>query len=164
MSNAVANFTAKVSSDARRAGGQNSRPSALTPLHTTRPATSAVSFAALRLVAVQFVSGPISVTEPSQAALPDWPAMMTRAQLCGYLGVSWATLKGVLTVAPVDVGANLIRYRRDQVDEWVRSRPPRSQGTSAGNIAVHTEHLDSPTMDVRCSALERARRRADGRK
>lgn len=86
--------------------------------------------------------------------------MLSREQLCDYLGVSWSTLRSVLTVSPVDLGVNVIRYRRDQIDEWVRSRPPRF-----GKVPQVPEAaaFEASAPDTRLRALERARERANGR-
>ena len=120
---------------------------------------------ALTAVAVQFVSGPVELRPapaPPVLVRPDWPAMLTRAELCDYLGLSWSTLKHVLTVPPVDLGGSMIRYRRDQIDEWVKSRPPRlGRATQASAPVAHL--AEPPAPDTRLRALERARRRAQGR-
>ena len=87
---------------------------------------------------------------------------MSRAQLCDYLGVSWTTLKAILTVPPVDLGANVVRYRRDQIDEWVKSRPPRRQERDNASPPIQPDR-DDPSPDARLSALDRARQRAGGR-
>lgn len=86
--------------------------------------------------------------------------MLSRDQLCNYLGVSWSTLKSILTVPPVDLGAKVIRYRRDQIDEWVKSRPPL-QGRMPSTLQALAPEPAAP--DARLRALERARERAHGR-
>ena len=120
--------------------------------------------AALELVAIQFMSGPIAPPSadpanpvPTAPALPYWPAMLTRAQLCQYLGVSWSTLKGVLTVRPVDLGASVVRYSRAQIDDWIATRPPRVKGGHQPLLEVVT---DGSVQDERLTSLERVRRRA----
>ena len=103
-----------------------------------------------------------------------WPLLLTREQLCAYLGgLSWATLTKVLTVAPLDLGANVLRYSRPQVDAWAASLPPRlpralqqaqeaSQGAATTEgVAAADDVLDEPESRP-SAAVERARRRALG--
>lgn len=113
----------------------------------------------LETVAIQFVSGLVSPKQtPTPRNRPDWPAMLSRAELCDYLGVSWSTLKGTLTVHPIDLGASVIRYSRAQIDDWIKTRPPRIKGGSRPLIEdVSIESIP----DERLTALERVRRRAD---
>lgn len=119
---------------------------------------------ALETVAIQFVSGPIlspmsvrAKPEPIPPTLPGWPAMLTRAELCQYLGVSWSTLKGTLTVHPIDMGASVVRYSRAQIDDWIATRPPRVKGGHQPLLEVVT---DGSVQDERLTSLERVRRRA----
>jgi len=67
--------------------------------------------------------------------------MLTRAELGDYLGLSWSTLKHVLTVPPVDLGTSVIRYRRDQIDDWVKSRPPRLGRAAPAPVVPPVERL-----------------------
>ena len=119
-------------------------------------------------VAIQLMSEPINTDglrkvqaagEGRPVSLPGWPLMLTRAELCQYLGVSWSTLKRVLTVAPVDMGANVIRYSRDQIDAWVASRPALGRARPRAR-APRIEEIPS---DCAADALERARRRGSKR-
>lgn len=119
---------------------------------------------ALETVAVQFISGPIPSRAPVPAkaapmppTLPGWPAMLTRAELCQYLGVSWSTLKGTLTVHPIDMGASVVRYSRAQIDDWIATRPPRVKG---GHQPLLEVVPDGSVQDERLASLERVRRRA----
>ncbi|MFC5345662.1 helix-turn-helix transcriptional regulator [Brevundimonas staleyi] len=121
----------------------------------------------LETVAIQFVSGPVSAPAPDLVkpestlpTLPGWPAMLSRSQLCAYLGVSWSTLKGTLTVHPIDLGASVIRYSRAQIDEWIETRPPKIRG--GGRPLIEAPESE-PVPDERLTALERVRRRADRR-
>lgn len=112
-------------------------------------------------VAIQILSAPITLElSPSTGGAPErdasgrWPLMLTRLELCEYLGLSWRTLKKVLTVPPVDVGANVVRYSRDQIDVWVATRP------ALGRQQVREEPVgDDDTGGAVAAALERARRR-----
>lgn len=58
-------------------------------------------------------------------ALMAWPLLLSKQQLASYLGMSGSTLAKVCPVAPVDVGASLVRYSRAQIDEWVATLPAR---------------------------------------
>lgn len=100
----------------------------------------------------------------TQAGIPEaWPALMSREQLCAYLGgICDATLRKVCPVPPVDLGANVLRYRRVEVDAWVNARPHRLLR------AVENEQ-DAPSAapvanDRPSSAVERARARAGGKR
>lgn len=105
--------------------------------------------------------------------IPAWPLLLTREQLCAYLGgLSWSTLAKVLPVAPLDLGANVLRYSRPEIDAWAASLPPRlpkalqgdgheSQPRASEADAAAGDLADQP--DTRPSAaVERARKRALG--
>lgn len=107
------------------------------------------------------------------ADIPAWPLLLTREQLCAYLGgLSWPTLAKVLPVAPLDLGANVLRYSRPEIDAWAASLPPRlpkalqgdgheSQPRASEADAATGDLADQP--DTRPSAaVERARKRALG--
>lgn len=145
--------------------GANNRPGQIdhsTPLYRPlAPHSSAIERpSVLETVAIQFVSGPVSVKPtPTQPTRPGWPAMLTRAELCDYLNVSWSTLKGTLTVHPIDLGASVVRYSRAQIDAWIETRPPKIRG---GRPLIEAPQ-NEPVPDERLTALERVRRRADRR-
>lgn len=94
----------------------------------------------------------------------SWPMLLSRDQLCAYIGVSPATLTKICPVRPLDLGASLIRYSRDQIDEWVATLPPRLMvahrtddalsGMAAGNLGEAETRAES--------ALDRVRARAEG--
>lgn len=133
------------------------------PLSEPRASTNSaiVRRSVLETVAIKFVSGPVSPKQtPILRARPDWPAMLTRAELCDYLGVSWSTLKGTLTVHPIDFGASVVRYSRAQIDDWIKTRPPRIKG---GSGPLMEDVQGEPVRDERLTALERVRRRSDRR-
>lgn len=55
-----------------------------------------------------------------------WPILLTREQLCAYLGgLSDATVRKICPVPAVDLGANVLRYHRAAIDAWVDSLGPR---------------------------------------
>lgn len=98
-----------------------------------------------------------------------WPLLLTREQLCAYLGgLSWETVKKVLTVAPVDLGANVLRYRRPEIDAWVDTRPARGErvlpdGAAAGQGEANDAVAAVPTFgdDRKIASLDRVRARAE---
>lgn len=104
--------------------------------------------------------------------VPDaWPRLLSKPQLCAYVGVCWATLSRVLTVSPRDLGANVLRYDRLEVDAWVSSLPARagarlpSAADDAQSASDPSSTADDPARDMtpaRDAALERARARAAG--
>lgn len=103
----------------------------------------------------------LSVHQP-QAAPRRWPLLLNRSELCEYLGLSWRTLKGVLTVSPVDMGASVIRYNRQQIDAWVETRPSKSKLKVSGE-GIHDD-AEIRTGEAVTAALERARSKGRGRK
>ena len=95
-----------------------------------------------------------------------WPALLSREQLCAYAGgISDGTLRKVCPVPAVDLGANVLKYRRIEVDAWLASLPHRGL-----RLAQDGEH-DGPSgeqgqpaaNDRPSAAVERARARAAGR-
>lgn len=99
--------------------------------------------------------------EGDAKSIPDaWPALLSRDQLRAYLGgVCDATLRKICPVPAVDLGANVLKYRRDEIDLWLAGldhRLPRPQGgEQAGDppfVAANDRALTS---------VERARARAE---
>lgn len=93
-----------------------------------------------------------------------WPQLLSREQLCAYLGgLSWDTVKKILPVAPLDLGANVLRYRKPDIDVWVQHLPLKSL-TSLQPSATSGQDAPEATpehgLDHRSAALERVRRRA----
>lgn len=130
-------------------------------------------------VAIQIFSGAIEfcISERKEFGTAQgtgqhrWPLLLSRSELCEYLGVSWRTLKNVLTVRPVDMGANVVRYNRDQIDEWVATLPPRLMASKKndgvdGDAGTSTEDaVESDIAESRVeAALDRVRARAGGSK
>lgn len=93
-----------------------------------------------------------------------WPTLLSRDQLCAYLGVSADTITRICPVRPLDLGANLVRYSRGQIDEWVATLPPRLMG--AHRLRSTTAATESGADDIAETraeaALDRVRARADG--
>ena len=82
-----------------------------------------------------------------------------KQQLEAYIGASWATLSRVCPVAPIDIGANLLRFSRAQIDAWVASLPARAR---KGRLAAISTANSQPEADPdhRAAALARVRERA----
>lgn len=146
-------------------------PTGVTPARLTQPTAEQVTSApgARRVsmvenVAIQIFSGAIEFAASERNALVTshgagqcrWPLMLNRAEVCEYLGASWRTLKNVLTVRPVDMGANMIRYNREELKTWAASRPPKGL-VQVGHDKPHTDQ-DAPD-DTTAAALARARDR-----
>lgn len=100
--------------------------------------------------------------------IPDqWPLFLTKEQLCVYLGgMDERTLSKILPVQPLDLGANILRWHRQQVDEWAASLSPRlPKSMKASNDAVpapqepEDEDLGLTAAEI---ALRRAQKRAAG--
>lgn len=107
------------------------------------------------------------------ADIPAWPLLLSRDQLCAYLGgLSWPTLAKVLPVAPLDLGANVLRYSRPEIDAWAASLPPRLPKALQGDgheSQLPASEADAATSNVAeeantrpSAAVERARKRALG--
>ncbi|WP_438852784.1 hypothetical protein [Brevundimonas nasdae] len=107
---------------------------------------------------VQLSSPPLyDRSAPVQAPSPRrWPLLLNRTELCEYLGLSWSTLKGVLAVSPIDMGASVIRYNRQQIDAWVETRPNKSKLPVSIEEGAD-ENLEALTHEAVTAALDRAR-------
>jgi hypothetical protein len=102
------------------------------------------------------------MTRPTSINIPDaWPALMTRDMVAAYTMMSVSTLLKVCPVAPVDLGAGIVRYRRDDLDVWIRTLPLRLPRVA--RAAPYTADGDAAYLSTaderRALALERARRR-----
>ena len=158
----------------------------VTPPHWTRPVAEpragiprARRISRVESVAIQIFSGAIEFDVSGRNALATnqgvdqrrWPLLLNRAEVCEYLGASWSTLKNTLTVRPVDMGANMIRYNREQLKEWAARLPPRSKvpkqsndvDGEAGALVWNTAETDI-TESRGEVALDRVRARAGGSK
>lgn len=102
--------------------------------------------------------------------IPDqWPLFLTKEQLCAYLGgMDERTLSKILPVQPLDLGANILRWHRQQVDEWAAGLAPRlPKSMKASNYVtpapqpVDDEELGMTAAEI---ALKRAQKRAAGGK
>ena len=92
----------------------------------------------------------------SDVTLMAWPLLLSKQQLARYLGMSGATLLKVCPVAPIDVGANMVRYSRPQIDEWVATLPARDVRGRQTALRRVEPAPDDATGDRRSAALSRA--------
>lgn len=96
----------------------------------------------------------------TDAGVPEaWPALLSREQLRAYLGgICDATLRKVCPVPPIELGANVLRYRKLDVDRWLDGRPARTLRI------VETAGQDAPPANPRpMTAAEKARARVGKR-
>ena len=96
----------------------------------------------------------------TEAGIPEaWPAWLSREQLRAYLGgIGDATLRMICPVPPIDMGANVLRYRRAEVDAWEASLPHR---LPRGQHSEQDATLAAPVANERpTTAIERALARA----
>ena len=108
----------------------------------------------------------IGIISPSRGSdakdIPDaWPALLSRDQLCAYLGgICDATLRKVCPVPAVDLGANVLKYRRGEIDAWLARLGHR--------LPVATRNEQDASMPIIAAndrvltSVERARSRAEG--
>ena len=96
-----------------------------------------------------------------------WPFLLTREQACAFLGgISEGTFLKVCPVPPIDLGANVVRYRRGELEAWVAAlshRLPRSrpevQDTPA-QVAGEVEVVPLGAANRASAAVQRALERA----
>lgn len=97
-----------------------------------------------------------------------WPTLLSRDQLCAYIGVSADTLTRICPVRPLDLGASVVRWSRLQIDDWVPTLPPRLM--VAHQPSGDTDHVEpanslDEVAETRAeAALDRVRARAGGSK
>lgn len=113
----------------------------------------------LKAVSFQLLSpAQMAQSDPTspQSAPMAWPLLLTKEQMSTYLALSWSTIAKVCTVAPVDIGANVIRYNRLEVDAWVAGLPSKMIKRSAPAAATQPADEDHQR---RQSALDKVRAR-----
>lgn len=107
-------------------------------------------------------SGAVSQSRNGDAkGIPDaWPALLSRDQLRAYLGgVCDATLRKICPVPAVDLGANVLKYRRDEIDAWLDGLDHRLPLPRGGEQDA-SQPLEAAN-DRALTAIERARSRAE---
>ncbi|EGF93068.1 hypothetical protein ABI_15080 [Asticcacaulis biprosthecium C19] len=91
--------------------------------------------------------------------------LMTLEQACAYLGgMDDRTFRKVCPVQPVEMAANLLRYRRPDIDDWTATLTPRLKTpTPAVNDSVPTDETTLETPEIRReSSIERVKARTGG--
>lgn len=126
---------------------------------------------AVEAAAIQILSAPITLAHVGRndavstppASPRRWPLLLNQTELCEYLGVSWRTLKGILTVSPIDMGANVTRYNRQQIDAWIETRPSKSKLKGQGEGTVDQAEVEARAHEAMTAALDRARAKGRSR-
>lgn len=110
----------------------------------------------------------------TEAGIPEaWPLLLSREQLRAYLGgIGDATLRKVCPIAPVDLGANVLRYYRAEVDAWVAGLSHRGlraaieaaqDAPAALTVNVSSEpQVAASVHREQITPADRARARANG--
>jgi predicted DNA-binding transcriptional regulator AlpA len=98
-------------------------------------------------------------------AIPEaWPALLSRPQVCAYVGMSWESLSRTCPVPPVALGVNLLRWRRADIDDWISGLPSRLQNAAQAEGQEGRSSPPPPSRlageERRFDALERASQRA----
>ncbi|ESQ90098.1 hypothetical protein ABAC460_10040 [Asticcacaulis sp. AC460] len=94
-----------------------------------------------------------------------WPMLMTIDQACAYLGgMDGRTFHKICPVFPVDIGANIVRYRRADLDTWASGLRPRLNSTApaVNDSAPAAETMVDTPDQRRDDAITRAIARATG--
>jgi hypothetical protein len=104
------------------------------------------------------------MAQRDRGTIPDaWPLLMTREQTCAYLGISPDTFFRVCSVPPVDMGAQVVRYHRWQIEQWAAALPPRLRQAQEDahnarvEAAVPFDGAEAAAEERRKAALERMR-------
>lgn len=93
--------------------------------------------------------------------LPFWPALLDEELGAAYLSVGRSTFQGVVARAkinPVDMGAEVVRWRRVDLDRLIDSLPPRGAMVEPQQ-PVNDPHPASAFDDALAKASRRAGRR-----
>lgn len=97
---------------------------------------------------------------------PGWPRLLSREQLCLYLGgICEETLAKVCPVAPIDLGVRVLRWNRREIDAWLDRLPSRApvvhgandNGDTARQFRDLTQNADGQTAILRARARAGAR-------
>ena len=87
---------------------------------------------------------------------------MSREVACAYLTLSNDTFRRICPVPALDLGVNLLRWRRDDLDAWASGLPLRLlRGQAECQInAAPTPPVHLAADERRVSAVERAKQRS----
>lgn len=93
-----------------------------------------------------------------------WPALLTREQVCAYVGMSADSMARTCPVAPVALGVKLLRWRRKDIDAWIEGLPSRllrhGRGASDDTAPIAPQPTKLAGEERRNDALARASQRA----
>lgn len=98
---------------------------------------------------------------PPNEPLPDWPALMTTSLASRYLSMDENSLRPVAKragIAPVDLGLELERWRRSDLDRLVKSLPEGAAplplgGRVQGPVLVGLSETDLDRIAARVRGL-----------
>lgn len=102
----------------------------------------------------------------TRPAIPEaWPALLTQEQAAVYCGVSADSFRRVCTIAPRDMGLNVLRWSRSQLDAWIAGLPPRLQRAQADeqDAPAEIEPARAAAVERQTDALDKVRARMSGR-
>ena len=85
-----------------------------------------------------------------------WPLLMTIDQVRAYLGgIDTRTMRKILPVQPLALGANVTRYSRREIDAWAATlRPKLPKAGESVNVNADQEQ-DAPAIDAMETAEDR---------
>ena len=91
-----------------------------------------------------------------------WPLLMSREVACAYLMLSKDSFRRVCPVPALELGVNLLRWRRHDLDDWTSGLPLR---LLRGQTECRAEASSIPPAQLaaeerRISAVERAKQRS----
>lgn len=90
-----------------------------------------------------------------------WPLWLSREQALAYLGdIAEKTFLKICPVAPVDMGASIIRYRRYELEAWEASLGHRLPRRPASVEDAAPAEPPPAANDRPLSPVQRARARA----
>lgn len=92
----------------------------------------------------------------------QWGALLSMNELCEYLAVSPTTLAKICPVHPIDLGVNLVRWRRADIDAWLSTLLPRftnKRETGPGPAVTPSLQAHSCANERKSDAIARIKER-----
>ncbi len=77
-------------------------------------------------------------------------------QVCAYLAISPDTFRRICSVAPVELGVRLLRWRRLDIDAWAEGLPPKMGAPREQDMADTIIPSDLASEERRSAAVTRA--------
>jgi predicted DNA-binding transcriptional regulator AlpA len=90
---------------------------------------------------------------------PYWPLLLTMEDAAAFLRLSEDTFRRICPVAPVDLGARLLRWRRPDLETWVEGMPARLKAAADEAQDAAPPPVADPAEERRLASIERARAR-----